>query len=238
MNSDQSKSFDNKLVVALTLYIVSLFASNTLGVKLMPFLFGTQLSVAVFFFPVVFLMTDVVGEVYGKKMARRFVLAGFLSIALFLFYSLISTVTPWGERALWVKASYNQVFGISARISIASLVAFAIAEYQDVIAFFFFRRKFGASNFWLRSNLSNVWSQFLDTTIFMVVAFLGIKIGNLNIPGIYPFHTILLIIVPWWLYKVVMGALYTPLSYVGLRLLRGKSENSIPIPDDRSTHQN
>ena len=218
---EEKDKFDTKLIIALVVYITSLFASNTLGVKLMPFLFGGQLSVAVFFFPFVFMMTDVIGEVYGKKMARRFVLAGFLSILLFLLYSLISILAPWGERALWIKDSYNQVFGVSARIAIASLVAFAIAEYQDVLAFFFFRRKIGVKFFGVRSILSNVWSQFLDTNIFMFVAFLGI----------YPLKTIFLIIVPWWLYKVTMGALYLPLSYLGLRLLKGKQ-------NDSPTHQN
>ncbi len=213
---DEKEKFDSKLVVALTLYIVSLFASNTLGIKLMPFLFGTQLSVAVFSFPIVFLMTDVIGEVYGKKMARRFVLAGFLSILVFLVYSFISGIVPWGERALWAKSSFNQIFGVSARMSIASLVAFGIAEYQDVVAFFFFRKKTGEKKFWLRSNLSNIWSQLLDTSIFMTIAFLGI----------YPTKVLFLLIIPWWLYKVVMGALYTPLSYLGLRLLRGKSQNA------------
>ena len=130
-----------KLAIALTLYLASLFAANTLGLKLMPFFWGTQLSVAVFSFPIVFLMTDVVGEVYGKKAARLFVLAGFLSILLFLAYSAISFAMPWGERALWVKDSYNQVFGVSVRIAIASLLAFAIAEYQDVVSFFFFSKK-------------------------------------------------------------------------------------------------
>ena len=124
---------------------------------------------------------------------------------------------PWGERALWAKESYNQIFGISARISIASLVAFAVAEYQDVLAFFFFRKKIGPKLFWLRSFLSNLWSQFLDTSIFMLVAFLGI----------YSFETILLIIIPWWLYKVLMGTLYLPLSYLGLHLLKGKSKKNL-----------
>jgi len=213
---EENEKFDSKLVIALTLYIVSIFASNTLGIKLMPFLFGTQLSVAVFSFPVVFLMTDVIGEVYGKKMARRFVLAGFLSILVFLVYSLVSGVMPWGERALWAKSSYNQIFSVSARMSIASLVAFGIAEYQDVVAFFFFRRKTGEKKFWLRSNLSNVWSQLLDTSIFMTIAF----------SDIYEPKILILLIIPWWLYKVVMGALYTPLSYLGLRLLKGKPQNA------------
>ena len=202
-----------KILVCLTLYITSLFAANTLGIKLMPFVFGTHLSVAVFSFPIVFIMTDVIGEVYGKKMAKNFVLAGVISIILFLLYSFLSTVTPWAKESLWVKDGYNQIFGLSARISIASLVAFVIAEYQDVIAFFFFRKHTGEKKFWFRSNLSNAWSQFLDTVIFMFISFLGI----------YPISTIIAIIIPWWLFKILMGFLYTPLSYLGIYLLKEKN---------------
>src|SRR3989338_2156184 len=199
-----------KILICLTLYLTSLFAANTLGMKLMPFLFGTNLSVGVFCFPIVFIMTDMIGEVYGKKMAKNFVLAGVISIILFLLYSAISTAMPWAEKGLWVRDSYNQIFGLSARISIASLVSFFIAEYQDVFAFFFLKSKTGEKKFWLRSNLSNLWSQLIDTVIFIFVAFLGI----------YPLATMVAIIIPWWLYKVLMGLLYTPLSYLGIYLLK------------------
>src|SRR3954471_11606985 len=90
-----------KILICLTLYITSLFAANTLGIKLMPFLFGTHLSVGVFCFPIVFIMTDMIGEVYGKKMAKNFVLAGALSIIVFLFYQFLSTITPWAVAGMW-----------------------------------------------------------------------------------------------------------------------------------------
>ncbi len=202
-----------KILICLTLYISSLFAANTLGIKLMPFLFGTHLSVAVFSFPIVFCMTDIIGEVYGKKMANNFVLAGVVSIVLFLLYSLISNVMPWAYEGLWVKDGYNQIFGLSARFSIASVVAFAIGQYQDIVSFFFLKKRIGEKLFWLRSNLSNLWSEFFDSAIFMFIAYLGIL----------PVKTIFLIIIPWWLYKIFMGFLYTPLSYLGIRLLRGKN---------------
>ena len=202
-----------KILICLTFYVVSLFAANTLGVKLMPFLFGTHLSVAVFSFPIVFCMTDVIGEVYGKKMANNFVIAGFLSIVLFLIYSAISLVTPWAKEGLWAQEGYNQIFGLSARFSIASLVAFAIGQYQDVVSFFFFKKHIGEKKFWLRANLANIWSEFFDSSIFMLIAYLGIL----------PVKTIFLIIIPWWAYKIFMGFLYTPLSYLGIRLLKGPS---------------
>jgi hypothetical protein len=201
-----------KLFIALAIYLTSLFAANTLGLKIMPFLFGSHLSAAVFYFPFVFLMTDVVGEVYGKRVAKFFVLAGFISTAIFIAYSFLSLAVPWSAEGEWAREGYNQIFGISARIAFASLAAFLIAEYQDVFSFFFLREKFGAKLFWLRSLLSNLWGQLLDSTIFMVIAF----------AGVYPTPTLISIIISWWLYKVAMGALYTPLSYIGIHLLKDK----------------
>ncbi|MFA6272431.1 MAG: queuosine precursor transporter [Patescibacteria group bacterium] len=205
-----------KLIIALAVYLTSLFAANTLGLKIMPFIFGSHLSAAVFSFPIVFLTTDVIGEVYGKRVAKFFVLAGFVSTAIFIAFSFLSLAVPWSPDGEWAKAGYNQIFGISIRIAIASLAAFLIAEYQDVLSFFFFRDKLKIKYFWLRSFLSNLWSQLLDSTIFMVIAFLGI----------YPNGTLISIIISWWLYKVAMGAFYTPLSYIGLHLLRERSKDS------------
>lgn len=210
---------NRRLIIALSIYLTSLVASNTLGLKLMPSIFGTNLSVAVFFFPFVFLTTDVVGQIYGKKMARSFVLAGFVTTALFILYSVISTLMPWSESSLWAKDAYNTVFGVSIRISIASLLAFVIAEYQDVFVFFRLKEKNLTQNFWLRSTASNIWSQLLDTFIFMFVAFWGV----------YSVKTIILAGIPWWIYKVAIGAAYSPLSYLGLRLLKDEKASEAPV---------
>ena len=201
-----------KILLALTVYLASLFAANTLGLKIAPFILGLHVSVAVFSFPFVFLTTDVIGEIYGKKMARLFVRCGFIATALFLLYSLISLSLPWAEAGFWAKESYEQIFGVSMRIALASLVAFAVAEYQDVFAFFYVKAKIGEKLFWLRSLLSNVWSQFLDSALFMVIAFYGV----------YANEDLIRIIITWWLFKVAMGFLYTPLSYLALKLLREK----------------
>lgn len=216
-NMDSLSNYDlKKLLIILAIYLTSLFAANTLGLKIMPFLFGSHISVGFICFPIVFITTDVIGEIYGKKIAKMFVLAGIISTALFILYSLISLALPWADKGLWAKEGYNMMFGISARISIASLIAFAIGEYQDVISFFFFKKKIGEKMFWLRSNLSNLWSQFLDTVIFMLIAFLGV----------YDNNTLFILIITWWLYKVAMGVLYTPLSYLAIKLLKGKEKTN------------
>lgn len=211
----ESLSFrdQKKVFICLVLYVVALLASNTLGLKTMPFLFGTHLSVSVFYFPIVFLMTDVIGEVYGKKIARMFVFAGFFSVLVFLVFNIISVMLPWSGQSMWAHDAYNMMFGVSIRISIASVLAFVVGEYQDVIAFFFLKAREGDKYFWLRSNLSNIWSQFFDSVIFGVVAF----------AGVYSWHALILMTIPWWIYKVVMGFAFTPFSYLGIRLLRGKT---------------
>ena len=198
-----------KVALVFGLYLTSLIASNTLGLKIIPFL-GTHISTAIFMFPFVFITTDVVGEVYGKRLARFFVLAGFVSVALFILYSVLSLLPPWDPAGSWLQASYDTVFTVSIRISIASLVAFIVGEYQDVVMFFFVKNKLGDKNFWLRSNVSNLWSQFLDTVLFMTIAFYGV----------YSNDVLLGLIFSWWFFKVGIGVLYTPLSYLGIYLLR------------------
>jgi len=205
-----------KILICLAIYLTSLFAANTLGLKIMPFLFGSQLSVAVFSFPIVFLMTDVIGEVYGKRLAKLFVRAGFISTALFLFYSILSIAMPWASKGEWAREAYNLIFSTSGRIALASLTAFMIAEYQDVFTFFFVKNKIGERLFWLRSLLSNLWSQLLDSAIFMVIAF----------AGIYPTKVLVSIIITWWLFKVAMGLVYTPLSYLGIYILKNYGNES------------
>lgn len=205
-----------KVLICLGIYLTSLFAANTVGMKIMPLFFGTHMSVAVFSFPIVFLMTDVIGEVYGRSLAKMFVRIGFISTALFIGYSLLSLAMPWAEAGLWAKESYNLIFSVSGRIGLASLTAFLVAEYQDVLTFFFVKGKIGEGLFWLRSLLSNLWSQLLDSAIFMTIAFYGV----------YENKALLTIIITWWLYKVLMGFLYTPLSYLGIRLLRGDANKS------------
>ena len=169
----------NKLTIALAIYLTSLFAANTLGLKIMPFLFHSHLTVGVFSFPIVFLMTDVIGEVYGKHAAKLFVLAGAISTILFILYSLVSIAMPWSHAGLWAKDGYNLIFGVSVRISIASVVAFVIGEYQDIIAF----------------------------------------------TGIYSWPVLVSVTLTLWLYKIAMGFLYTPLSYIGIYLLRDHPSN-------------
>ncbi len=209
-----------KLLIALAVYVASLLASNTLGIKLVPVPFlDLHLSAAIFMFPVVFIMTDVVGELYGKKMAKWFVYCGILTNLLFIAYNIIASLLPWSPDGAWAMDAFNTVFSVSLRFAIASVVAYTVGEYQDVISFFFFKKQLGEkSAFWLRSNLSNLWSQLFDSALFLLIAFYG----NPH----YPLPVLGKLIISWWLFKVAMGIVYTPLSYVGMWLLKDKTPDA------------
>lgn len=203
---------DRKIAIALTLYLTALFATNTVGIKVMPFFYG-HLSTSIFVFPIVFITTDVIGEVYGKQVARLFVLMGSLSLIFFLAANLLSNLMP-ASPDFFLRDAYDQIFSLSFRFSAASLVAYVLGEYQDVLSFFYFTAKMGGRAFWLRSNLSNLWGQAVDTVVWFTIA----------MGGVYPLPVFLRMMATWWLFKVIAGFFFTPLSYVGIRLLRGDSK--------------
>ena len=199
---------NTKVLVALSVYITALFMSNLLGLKTIPFVFWTHLSVAVFTLPFVFITTDVIGKVYGKDMAKKFVFLWFLALWIWSLFVIFAQLLPWSDSSytrIW--ESYEEIFTLSIRVFIASLTAFLISEYLDVLVFF--RYKNQKRSFFTASTLSNIVSQFLDTTIFMTIAFYGV----------FDTDTIILMALPWWLYKVSMWILYMPFSYLILHYL-------------------
>jgi uncharacterized integral membrane protein (TIGR00697 family) len=200
---------NKKILFLLTIYLTALFASNTLGLKLMPFLFDTHLSVSIFFFPIVFLLTDVIGEVYGREVSRMFVRMGLYATLFFTLANLLANLVPF-EAGFYLTDAYIQVFGLSFRFALASLVAFAVGEYQDVFSFFYLKAKLNGRFFLLRSLLSNVWSQLLDSVIWFGIAYAGVM----------PVKEILLTLIPWWIFKVIAGAFYSPLTIPVIKFLK------------------
>lgn len=203
--------FNSKLFYALAVYISALFASNLLGMKTMPFFFGTHLSLAVFFMPIVFITTDIIGQVYGREMSKQFVYAGFLALVFFTLGNFLSNVLPWSDASysrIW--GAYDTIFSLSLRVSIASLLAYFFSEYIDVVVFFATKKL--TRNFFVASTCSNIISQAIDTTVFMSIAFLWV----------FAPEKILMMAIPWWIYKVLWGILYTPISYFILSLFSKK----------------
>lgn len=205
----------------VSVYIFCVAVSELMGAKTFPvFDFGwvrLNASVAVFVIPLIFTINDVIVEVYGKERARSIVRSSLVVIFLILLYSLLVTSLPPSKRFLSQEASYDAVFGLSARISAASLIAFAISDFLDIYVFVWLRQKLGKGRLWLRNNVSNFISEFVDSGTFLILAFYALdqSIGS-NISFIVG------LLIPYWLLRCVLSVLETPLVYLGVKWLRNK----------------
>lgn len=203
----------------VSIYILCIALSELMGAKTFPLinLFGYQLnaSVAILILPIIFTINDIITEVHGKERAKSVVRAGLASVLFILFFSLLSTQLPPSTRFKNTEPAYKSIFGMSARISAASLTAFALAEFLDVFVFVKLKQLFGKRRLWLRNNISNFISQFVDTTTFMTLAFYAFDKplnGNLSF--------LVSIILPYWFLKCFMSVIETPFVYLGVKWLR------------------
>lgn len=212
-----------KLDLLISVYIACVAISELMGGKTF---FIANLgfmklnsSVAIFVVPLVYTINDVITEVYGKDRARSIVRSGLVVIFILLLFSLLATNLPPSLMFGPSESAYEKIFGLSARIAASSLTAFAMAEFLDVFVFAKLKEKFGSGSLWLRTNVSNFVSQFVDTTAFMFLAFYSFgKPVSANLTFLIS------LIIPYYLLKCFMSVIETPVAYAGVKWLRGKGE--------------
>lgn len=202
---------ENKLRFLLALFVGLLVGMNLLGGKIIS-LIGISTSVGIFMAPFTFLITDIVEEVCGKKVTRSFLFSGVAVLLVIFIYTAIFIKIPPAERFEF-DAEYKIIFGGSLRILIASIVAFALAQLHDIWAFNFWKTKTHGKFLWLRNNLSTMFSQAIDTLVFMFIAFY-------QLTPKFDALFILQLALPYYLLKIIFAALDTPLVYLGVRWLR------------------
>lgn len=202
----------------ISVYFFAIAMAELMGAKTFPFKIGPlklNASVAIFLLPLVFTINDVITEVYGKERTRSIIRSALIGISLILLFSLFATNLPPSVRFQTTEAAYDKIFGLSARIAAASLTAFALAEFLDVLIFAKLRERLGKKGLWLRNNVSNFASQFIDTSVFMFLAFYAL---NRSFSDNVPF--LVSLILPYWLLKCFMSVIETPLVYLGVNWLK------------------
>ncbi|NQV09198.1 queuosine precursor transporter [Candidatus Woesearchaeota archaeon] len=203
-----------KTNLLLGLFVAALIAANLIGTKITNIWF-VEFSVGIFAFPITFLITDIIEEVHGKKKTKEFIYIGFFALVFVLLITALSVSLPFAERS-FVQSEYTKVFGTTLRIFVASIIAFLISQLHDVWAFNFWKKKTKGKFLWLRNNLSTVASQFIDTTIFMFIAFYAVS------PK-FTVEYIFALIIPYWILKIIIALFDTPLVYLGVWWLKKKA---------------
>lgn len=161
---------NKNLLILNGIFITSLLIANVVSAKIVTF-GGLVIPAAIVAYPLTFLMTDVIGEIWGKEQANETVKLGFICqlISLILIgLAIILPVAPFADN----QAEFKGIMAQSFRVVAASLVAYYCSQSWDVWVFHKIREK-GTGNKWLRNNLSTMTSQIVDTAIFITIAFIG-----------------------------------------------------------------
>lgn len=154
-------------------FIVSLVISNVITGKVIDVgitLFGNPVTIAgaVICYPVCYLITDIVGEVWGKREANKIVRYGFVGQVIATLIVIITTYTPYIDPEM--QAAYVKLLGQNRVFVVGSLSAYLVSQYLDVHIFHKLKSKSNKHK-WLRNNASTMLSQFVDTAIFITIAF-------------------------------------------------------------------
>lgn len=185
----------------LGIYVGLLVAANAAGSKLIA-VGSLTASATVFAYALTFPITDIVAEVYGKRIANWFVTIGlFVVIGATVFYqiSLYSPASPLYKD----QQAFSAVFSLSPRLLIGGLAAYLVSQYLDVWLYHKIGEWTNGEKLWLRNNGSTLISQFVDTVIFMVVAFYGVV----------PVGALWGLILGQYAIKCVIAILDTPIVY-------------------------
>jgi uncharacterized integral membrane protein (TIGR00697 family) len=202
-------------LILAALFITSLVVSNLIFQKFFYWdffgIYRFEISVGILPYPITFLITDIVSEVYGKKKANQMVTTGIFASFFSLLIILIADAAPAIQGSPIQDALFTTVFGATAVAVFASMMAYLLAQYIDIQIFHFWKRVTAGKHLWLRNNFSTFTSQFVDTftVLFLLCSFNKLPwelFGGLLLSG--------------FLFKILVAALDTPLLYLAVYWLR------------------
>ncbi len=200
---------DNIYLILAALFIASLVASNLIFQKFFywePFgLYRFEISVGILPYPITFLITDILSEIYGKKKANQVVIAGIFASFFSMLIILVADFAPSIENSPIDNETFHQVFGLSPLAVFASMIAYLFAQFIDIKIFHFWKNLTKGKHLWLRNNFSTFLSQFIDTftVLFLLCSF-----------NILPWHIFTSLLISGFLFKVIIAALDTPFLYL------------------------
>ena len=216
---------DRLYLILASIFIASLVSCNLIFQKFfemsiyIPFVghYTFEQSVGLLPYPITFIVTDIISEIYGRRKANQVVTSGLFAS---LFMLLIVTVSDMVSATSWSPVSdavFSKVFGLSAAAVFASMIAYLVAQYIDVRVFHFWKNLTRGKHLWLRNNASTIASQLVDTTLVICILFIGVWSTN----------QIFSAIIDGWLFKMLMAFIDTPIIYGIIHLLKGKIDIAV-----------
>ena len=199
------------------IFIASLVTCNLIANKFVTVDLGFKVfivSAGILPYPLTFLVTDLISELYGQKKANLVVFSGFVASMFVLLFLWLGGQFNAIPSSIVNDDIYNSVFQNAWRIIAASMIAYLFAQFIDVRIFHFWKRLTNGKHLWLRNNGSTIASQLVDTTLVIMILFVGV----------WESDQIISAIIDGWLFKMLMAAIDTPIIYGVIHLLKGKIE--------------
>ena len=212
---DKMKLKDQLYIVLVGIFIASLITCNLIANKFVTVDLGFKVfivSAGILPYPLTFLVTDLISEIYGQKRANLVVFSGFIASMFVLLFLWLGGQFNAIPSSIVGDETYNSVFQNAWRIIAASMIAYLFAQFVDVKIFHFWKKLTNGKHLWLRNNGSTVASQLIDTTLVVCILFLGVWNGD----------QIFQAIIDGWLFKMLMAFIDTPIIYGIVYLLKGK----------------
>lgn len=205
-------------VILAGIFITNAVTAELIGGKLIqvgPFV----LSMGILPWPIVFIVTDLINEYFGKQGVKRLsiITAGLISYCFIILYFAMKIPEAKGISPVSNDA-FKQVFGQSNLIIIGSITAFLVAQFLDVTFFNFFKERTGNKMLWLRSTGSTVLSQLIDSFVVGGIAF--------YLPGIWTTSQYIEFSFTGYAFKLIIAVLLTPLIYLGHYLIETYIHNN------------
>ena len=205
------------VVILTSIFMAFLITGNLLCAKLVS-IYGLTVPADVFFLPITFLMTDLLGEVYGKKMALRVVFVGIFMELSTLFFIWMGDFFPTWSHDPNLSID-TRLFQLTSRMVIASTIAFTISQIIDIYIFHKLKEITNGKHLWLRNNASTLISHIFDTLIFI-----GLFLYN-----VLPLHQLIFLAISIYGIKSFFALLDTPFIYLGKYLML-RQHKSIGLP--------
>ncbi len=184
--------------------VMNLILVSTFGPKIIS-IFGFETSLANVFYASIFIATDILTEHHGKKEGYRSIWIGFLCLFGFVIFGQMVLQFEAIEQTTAVSGAMDTLFGAVLRISIASFIAYAIAQSFDIWFFHWLMEKTGRDRLlWLRNCGSTLTSQFIDSMIFFPLAF----------AGLVPLPILINIVITGYVLKSMIALFDTPFLYM------------------------
>lgn len=195
-------------IVLAALFIASLVTANLIFKKFVSIdvfnWYTFKISAGVLPYPITFLITDTISEIYGKQKAKWVVTAGIFASIFTLLIVLVADALPAFADSPLSNESFNEAFGATGIAVLASMAAYLLAQYIDVSVYHFWKKLTKGKHLWLRNNFSTFTSQFVDT---------GAVVGLLCIFNELEWKDFWILLLSGFLFKALVAIIDTPILY-------------------------